>query len=53
MWEDAYIKLAKDHHPDTHHSTDGPNAIAVCLFIGALAAIGAAYTTSRLKYIPG
>lgn len=29
----------------------GPNAIAVCLFIGALSAIGAAYATRRLKYV--
>lgn len=26
----------------------GPNAIAVCLFIGALSALGAAYATRRL-----
>ncbi|ROT36931.1 sucrose transporter [Sodiomyces alkalinus F11] len=31
---------------------DGPNAIAVCLFLGGLCAIGAAYMTRRLKYIP-
>ena len=29
--------------------TEGPNAIAVCLFIGAISAVGAAYATSRLK----
>lgn len=45
-------ELAKEAHPDEHHSTDGPNAIAVCLFIGALSAVGAAYATSRLKHIP-
>lgn len=28
---------------------DGPNAIAICLFIGALSAVGAAYATSRMK----
>ncbi|MCJ1226096.1 hypothetical protein MMC12_002745 [Toensbergia leucococca] len=28
----------------------GPNAIGVCLFIGALSAIGAAYATSRIKH---
>ncbi|KAL6715789.1 hypothetical protein ACLMJK_006750 [Lecanora helva] len=30
-------------------AADGPNAIAVCLFIGALSAIGAAYATTRMK----
>ena len=45
-------ELAKEAHPDEHHSTEGPNAIAVCLFIGALAAVGAAYATNRLKHIP-
>jgi solute carrier family 45 protein 1/2/4 len=42
-------ELAKEAHPDEHHSTDGPNAIAVCLFIGALAAVMAAYATKRLR----
>jgi solute carrier family 45 protein 1/2/4 len=42
-------ELAKDAHPDEHHSTDGPNAIAVCLFIGALAAVVAAYRTERYR----
>lgn len=28
---------------------EGPNAIAVCLFIGALSAVGAAYATARMK----
>lgn len=44
-------ELAKEAHPDEHHSTDGPNAIAVCLFIGALASMVAAYATRRLKYL--
>lgn len=44
-------ELAKDAHPDEHHSTDGPNAIAVCLFIGAISTIGAAYATRKLKYL--
>ena len=30
-------------------AADGPNAIAVCLFIGALSAVGAAYATARMK----
>lgn len=29
--------------------TEGPNGIAVCLFIGAVSAIGAAYATGRMK----
>lgn len=44
-------ELAKEAHPDEHHPTDGPNAIAVCLFIGALASLVAAYATRRLKYV--
>lgn len=41
-------ELAKHAHPDEHHGTDGPNAIAVCLFIGALAAVMAVRETRRL-----
>jgi solute carrier family 45 protein 1/2/4 len=37
--------------PEEHHSTDGPNAIAVCLFIGACCACLAALATRRLKRI--
>ena len=41
-------ELAQDVDPEEHHATaDGPNAIAVCLFIGALAAAVAAVTTER------
>ncbi|KAL8677858.1 MAG: hypothetical protein Q9186_005744 [Xanthomendoza sp. 1 TL-2023] len=29
--------------------TEGPNGIAVCLFIGAISALGAAYATQRMK----
>ena len=29
----------------------GINAISVCLFIGALSSLGAAYATRRFKYI--
>ncbi|KAH8676829.1 major facilitator superfamily domain-containing protein [Tricladium varicosporioides] len=42
-------ELAHDAHPDEHHGTDGPNAIAVCLFIGAISTIGAAFATKRLR----
>ncbi|KAL0939357.1 sucrose transport protein [Colletotrichum truncatum] len=34
-----------------HHNTDGPNAIAVCLFIGAICAVVAAFATRKLKYL--
>ncbi|KAH8725206.1 major facilitator superfamily domain-containing protein [Phaeosphaeriaceae sp. PMI808] len=37
--------------PEERHSTDGPNAIAVCLFIGACCACLAALATRRLKKI--
>ncbi|KAF2184694.1 MFS general substrate transporter [Zopfia rhizophila CBS 207.26] len=42
-------ELAKEAHPDDTNSTDGPNGIAVCLFIGALSAAVAAVATTRLK----
>lgn len=44
-------ELAADAHPSEHHGTDGPNAIAVCLFIGAGAAVIAAVATRKLRYI--
>ncbi|KAJ8133588.1 hypothetical protein O1611_g42 [Lasiodiplodia mahajangana] len=42
-------ELAHGAHPDEHHGTDGPNGVAVCLFIGALSAIAAVFATKRLK----
>jgi solute carrier family 45 protein 1/2/4 len=42
-------ELAKDAHPSEHHGTDGPNAISVCLFIGAICTIMAAFKTKQLK----
>ncbi|KAK5003405.1 hypothetical protein LTR28_010212, partial [Elasticomyces elasticus] len=44
-------ELAKDAHPDEHHSTDGVNGISVCLFVGALSSVVAAWATRRLKYV--
>ncbi|CAK7199626.1 hypothetical protein SEUCBS139899_002309 [Sporothrix eucalyptigena] len=41
-------ELAKDAHPSEHHSTDGPNAIAVTLFIGAVFAVISALATRKL-----
>jgi solute carrier family 45, member 1/2/4 len=46
-----HAELAKEEATQrTVAGKDGPNAIAVCLFIGALAALVAAYATSRLKH---
>lgn len=42
-------ELAHDAHPSEHHGTDGPNAIAICLLIGAMSTVGAAYATKKLK----
>lgn len=42
-------ELADDADPSEHHGTDGPNAIAVCLFIGAISTVGAAFATKRLR----
>jgi solute carrier family 45, member 1/2/4 len=44
-------ELARHAPPDEHHGTDGPNAIAICLFIGGIAAAMAAYQTQKLKVI--
>lgn len=42
-------ELAHDAHPSEHHGTDGPNAIAICLFIGAISTLGAAWATKKLR----
>jgi solute carrier family 45 protein 1/2/4 len=42
-------ELAHDAHPSEHHGTDGPNAIAVCLFIGACSNLGAVWATKKLR----
>lgn len=44
-------ELAHEATPEKRDGADNPNAISVCLFIGALAALGAAYATRRLKYL--
>ncbi|KAI2468808.1 MFS general substrate transporter [Annulohypoxylon bovei var. microspora] len=44
-------ELAHNAHPNEHHGTDGPNAISVCLFIGACSAVVAVFATRRLKYL--
>ncbi|KAK7739978.1 hypothetical protein SLS53_005572 [Cytospora paraplurivora] len=43
-------ELATDAHPSEHHPTDGPNAISVCLFIGAIAACAALVATRKLRF---
>lgn len=42
-------ELAKEAHPAEHHAKDGYSGIGVCLFIGALSAIVAAWSTRRLR----
>lgn len=44
-------ELATEAEPHEVHGTDGPNAIAVCLFIGAVSAVVASYATKKLKYL--
>ncbi|KAF2742252.1 sucrose transport protein SUC2 [Sporormia fimetaria CBS 119925] len=46
-------ELAKEAHPEEQHGTDGPNAIAMCLFIGALSASVAVLFSRRLKRFQG
>ncbi|RAL66184.1 hypothetical protein DID88_005856 [Monilinia fructigena] len=42
-------ELAQNAKEGEHHGTEGPNAISVCLFIGAISTIGAAYATKKLR----
>ena len=44
-------ELSGDAPPDDKASTNGPNAISVCLFIGAMSTLGAAWATRKLRYI--
>ncbi|KAK3330224.1 major facilitator superfamily domain-containing protein [Apodospora peruviana] len=44
-------ELATDAHPSEHHSTDGTNAIAVCMVIGAISSVVATFATRKLKYV--
>ncbi|KAK1757499.1 sucrose transporter [Echria macrotheca] len=44
-------ELATDAHPSEHSDTKGPNAIAVCMFIGAISAVAAAWATTKLKHL--
>lgn len=42
-------ELVQDSPPNEYHSTEGPNAISVCLLIGAGSMIGAAFATRKLR----
>ncbi|KAK5119968.1 hypothetical protein LTR85_007044 [Meristemomyces frigidus] len=42
-------ELAMEAHPDEHQSKEGVSGIGVCLFIGAICAVGAAWATRRLR----
>ncbi|RYP70149.1 hypothetical protein DL771_005661 [Monosporascus sp. 5C6A] len=44
-------ELAHEAPAEEHHDTDGPNAIAVILFIGALGAVVAIFATRKLRYL--
>lgn len=44
-------ELAGDAPPEEHADVGGPNAIAVCLFIGAMSALVAAFVTRKLRYV--
>lgn len=46
---EAAIAAAAERFAKVGGSKDKPNAIGVCLFIGALSAVGAAYATRRMK----
>jgi solute carrier family 45 protein 1/2/4 len=42
-------ELATEAHPSEHSDTSGPNAIAVCMFLGAMSSLVAAWSTRKLK----
>ncbi|KAI0136571.1 sucrose transporter [Xylariales sp. AK1849] len=44
-------ELADGAHPDEKDGTDGPNAISICMFIGAISATMAIFATRKLKYL--
>lgn len=44
-------ELAEGAEEHEVHGTEGVNAIAVCLFIGAVSAVGAAWATGRLRVL--
>ncbi|KAK3362771.1 major facilitator superfamily domain-containing protein [Lasiosphaeria hispida] len=44
-------ELATEAHPSEHSDTSGVNAIAVCMFIGAISSVAAAFVTSKLRHL--
>jgi solute carrier family 45 protein 1/2/4 len=44
-------ELATEAHPSEHADPDGPNAIAVSMFLGALCSLLAAWYTRKLRFI--
>lgn len=42
-------ELATEAHPSEHSDTSGPNAIAVCMVMGALSSLVAAWSTKKLR----
>ena len=44
-------ELTEGETADEHVDASGPNAIAVCLFIGAISTLYAAHATRKLKYL--
>ncbi|KAH6845209.1 major facilitator superfamily domain-containing protein [Chaetomium sp. MPI-CAGE-AT-0009] len=42
-------ELAAEAHPAEHSDPSSPNAIAVCMFIGALSSLVAAWSTTKLR----
>ncbi|KAK4128226.1 hypothetical protein N657DRAFT_8694 [Parathielavia appendiculata] len=44
-------ELATEAHPSEHSDTTGPNAIAVCMFLGALSSLVAAWSTRKLRQL--
>lgn len=47
----AAVAGGKGGVEDVEKVSDGPNGIAVCLSIGAVCALGAAYATHRMKFV--
>lgn len=44
-------ELAHEAPSHEHHTTEGPNAIAVILFIGAIGAVMAIFATRKLRHL--
>ena len=44
-------ELSHDAPAEEKHGVEGPNGIGICLFIGAVSTLGAAYATRKLRYL--